>query len=538
MNLIGFDFGTTNSTISYYNPENGALDCFRIDASANEYIPTVISYEKKHGDIAIGQLAKANLTKSAYEVHEHFKLRLGADCHKNLTGYDKTPFDVASDYIKTLLEKYKKEQGISKIDGIVMTVPETWFREASNRLARENIEEIYRQLGYDVEYQFQLESEPVAASAYFCYSYEQSKKQKYTGYITVVDYGGGTLDVTLCKVSTEANGTNIKILERCGFGEYNKTNGCAGVAFDEAVTERMCERYELDWKKGEKKFVRLRDDFEREKILNADAITRMLKLYYDDPSIVEDEAVLTIESSGEEFEIYAADLAESFEKINSPVLLNSIEQMQSFFPAHNVDPSDQEHFKVLLVGGFSNFYCVEAKAREAFGSSVGQRDNRFEQAFPANSKSLAIAKGAAIIAQKVINVEHTCTHNIGYVAVRPDSSDRWIDTDVLIIEKGTKLTEVKKPIYAEKKVQVKLKTGILRIFVDDARADGSGRVQAALDESVAELFPNLDKPDNEYRIGFSVDKNLIPTIHIQDKYGTEKTVSLNRLLERISIREI
>ena len=31
MNAIGFDFGTTNSTISFYNQETKTLDCFQMN---------------------------------------------------------------------------------------------------------------------------------------------------------------------------------------------------------------------------------------------------------------------------------------------------------------------------------------------------------------------------------------------------------------------------------------------------------------------------------------------------------------------------
>ena len=154
-----------------------------------------------------------------------------------------------------------------------------------------------------------------------------------------------------------------------------------------------------------------------------------------------------------------------------------------------------------------------------------------------NNKSLAIAKGAALIAQKVVKVDHTCTHNIGFIVVRPDDEDRWIDADIKIIEKGMKLSDVKDPIYAPNKVQVRLKSGVFRIFLDDGRADGSGRTQAAIDKSVGEIFPNMDDLDNEYQIGFSVDKNLIPTLHIRDRKGTVNNVLLNSLLARIAVRE-
>ncbi len=537
MKKIGFDFGTTNSTISFYNEETKSLDCFQLNAGASEYIPTVIAY--KGEDASIGEIAKKNMTKKGYEAFEHFKLRLGQDADKIISGKSKSPLDVTKDYIRLLLEEYRTNQNISEIDAIVMTVPETWFREASNRTARENIEGIYRSLGYDVESQFQLESEPVAAAGYFCWSYAHSKEKNpdgtpYTGYITVVDYGGGTLDVTLCRVE---NGEQIQILERCGYGEYNRTNGCAGIAFDEAVVERICEANDIDLDKADRKFIKLCTAFEKEKISETKHITEMMKMYYSDPSIVDGEVLLTLEYDDDEIPVYCEDLAECFAKINQPVLDESLRQIQAYFKAHGVDSGSQDHFKVLMVGGFSNFYCVEETVRKAFGSRTGLVDKRFDQVFTINNKSLAIAKGAALIAQKVVKVDHSCTHNIGFIVVRPDDEDRWIDTDVKIIEKGMKLSEVKDPIYAPIKIQVRLKTGVLRIFLDDGRADGFGRTQAALDATVGELFPNMDDAHNEYQIGFSVDKNLIPILHIRDRKGTVNSVHLNSLLSRIAVRE-
>ena len=131
MNIIGFDFGTTNSMLSYYNPETKELDCFTPNAAASSYIPTVIAY--KGDDVIIGTLAKNNITKKGYDAYEHFKLRLGRDADKVIENRSKSPLQVTTDYIKKILAQYQDVQNISHIDGIVMTVPETWFREASNR---------------------------------------------------------------------------------------------------------------------------------------------------------------------------------------------------------------------------------------------------------------------------------------------------------------------------------------------------------------------------------------------------------------------
>ena len=63
MNVIGFDFGTTNSTISFYNQETKTLDCFQMNAGSSEYIPTVVAY--KGTDVSIGEIAKKNMIRKA-----------------------------------------------------------------------------------------------------------------------------------------------------------------------------------------------------------------------------------------------------------------------------------------------------------------------------------------------------------------------------------------------------------------------------------------------------------------------------------------
>jgi hypothetical protein len=122
------------------------------------------------------------------------------------------------------------------------------------------------------------------------------------------------------------------------------------------------------------------------------------------------------------------------------------------------------------------------------------------------------------------------------VAAKGDSSDRLVDKYVTVIERDTDIKELAKPVFKEASVQVRDKSGVLRIFEDDGQPDGRRKIQ--LDESVSDLFPNLDDRDNEYQIGFSMNKNQIPTIHIRDKKrGTVKSTSLNKLFERISIVE-
>jgi len=537
--IIGFDFGTTNSTISYYNEESDKIESFRVRAGDADYIPTIVAYNKsKNNEVSIGKSAKSNITNlKNFEVYEHFKLLLGKYADKVIEGKTKTPTQVTYDFIKTFLDEYKETQKIDKLEGIVMTVPETWFREESNRTARENIEGIYKNLGYS-DSEFQLESEPVGAAIYFCRSYKIKEKKEFTGYITVIDYGGGTLDVTLCKAMNDGK---IKILERCGYGEYNETNGCAGVAFDEAVIEKLICDKKLTLKKGGPKFIKLRNSFEEKKIIECEQITKDLKDYYDDPAIVEGDQIFSLDynDDGETLDICCKDLDQCFNKVNAPKLKESLEQIKQYFPVHKVDSKAPENFKVLLVGGFSNFYAVEKVVRESFNAKSGDIDKRFEQPFEIRNRALAISMGAALIAAGEFDIEHTCTYSYGYVRYGTNKSDELVPSYITVIEKGINIKTLDKPIFANEKEYVRYKGGKLRIFMDDGCPDNAGRKAYALDESIKELFPNVDDNDGNkwYQIGFSVSKRQIPTIHIKDKYGKETKTSLNKLIEKIGISQ-
>jgi len=524
---IGFDFGMTNSTISFFDDEKRLIN-FRLHAADNDYIPTVISYNiRRPGDISIGLSARGNITDKDFDTYEKFKLKLGTSFSEPMPGKTKTPIDITHDFLDSFLKEFKEDQG-EDIDGIVMTVPATWVKESSNQTAMENIEKIFSKMGYESE--IQLESEPVAAAVFFCHSYKNKHNMDYNGFITVIDYGGGTLDVTLCK----ADGKTVNVLERYGYGEDNETKGQAGVAFDEAVTDKLIADNKLGIKPGSPSYIRLRDQFERKKIIER-KVTEYLKLYFDDPSILEGEHIFSLEYQDEQIKVTCEDLVHCFEKVNAPALKASLNGAKEFFKAHQIDDTSQDNFKVLLVGGFSNFYAVEKVVREFFGSLSGIEDKRFEQPFPTMNRSFAISRGAALIAQNIYEPVHTCPYNIGYVTYSI-KGDNFEAEDKPVIQKGTKLADVKTAVFSDIVLKVAHTAASLRVFFDDGRPDGVGRRQLKVEESISELFPNISA-DNEYRVGFSLNRNTVPTLHIVDKNGNEVKTSLFKLYEKLSIIE-
>ena len=526
---IGLDLGMTNSTISYFD-EEGKLANFKFSAGEEAYIPTVVSYDKRKPDSAfIGRAAKDHITDEArYETYDKFKLKLGTGFNTTISGKTKTPSEVARCFIENFLRVFREKQRTA-VEGIVMTVPATWAKEVSNHTTRENIEEIFENLGYGSE--LQLESEPVAAAVYFCHAHKNKHGSRYNGFITVIDFGGGTLDVTLCEATTDET---IRVLDCYGAGEDSKTNGRAGVAFDEAVAEKLIKDNGLDIQKGSVEFIELRDMFEQRKISQMEIIKEQITSYIKDPGILEGEELFTLRYSGRPITVYCKDLMECFNAINAPVLRDSLNGARQYFNTHGIDSSSQDNFRVLLVGGFSNFYAVEAEVRKFFGGGM-YADKRFDQPFEDMNKSFAISRGAALIAQNNI-VEHTCPYSIGYVIYDHDfQNDRFVPRDTIVIQKSTDLKDVKAPVYAKERLIVEHGLGHFPIFFDDGRPDGKGRRQLVLEAGLRELFPNMNK-HNKYTVGFSLNRNAVPTLHIVDKDGHEIKTSLLKLYEKLSIR--
>ena len=511
MENIGFDFGTTNSTLSYVDPDSGRLNCFKLNASDGEYSPTVISYGKNNR-ISIGEEAKMDLTEPGKDAYDNFKLGLISDFDKPIPNRDKTPGELAHDYIKTILDRYKEATKIAP-KKIVMTIPERCFYDKSNTV-KKYIETIWSDIGYR---NIQLHSEPIAATAYYCWKYQEENKKPYKGSVLVVDYGGGTLDVTLCMVTESGS---IRPLERFD-GKYDNTNGCAGVAFDEAVISILLKEKGQSLERSDRKFILLRNDFEKKKIAKTAQISEEMQEYFRNKEVYsQDEPELfTITVEEIKLEVHCKHLDEAFDKANREALESSLKQMSERFSAQGVDPASHETFQVLLIGGFSNFWSVQNYVQGHF-SNVLKKNPRFNDLLTRENRTLAIAKGAAVIANGTI-VEEVCTHDIGIILGKYNSNGAWEDQYIRLITKGESLSNLEKLKYGIS-VQVWGNDGPVRLYI------GSDRKPFEIKGGVQELLKAETYPAS-FKLGVAVDGNLDMTLYVQAPSGKETSKYLTNL---------
>ncbi|GAA3893104.1 hypothetical protein GCM10022228_00230 [Halomonas cibimaris] len=226
MEVFGFDFGTTNSLISQVI--GGQTVVF--DQGEEPY-PSVVCYE---GDSVIcGSEAKKRLMTHEIGVIGNVvrspKMLLNRE-HVHVDGIPRRPRDMVADVVKHVVtgteedRRYQHDRGVSRA---VVTIPV----DMDGRQRRE-LREAFHQAGLVIE---QFVHEPMAA----LYGYLRTKEdpeneiRRLEGqYLLVFDWGGGTLDLTLCQVQ---NGMLVQI-------RNDGTDELGGDVMDEAIRREVEKR--------------------------------------------------------------------------------------------------------------------------------------------------------------------------------------------------------------------------------------------------------------------------------------------------------
>lgn len=525
MYSAGLDLGTTNSLLCLVDDKLGSKpEFFHFDTNARDFFPTAIAYDKD-GNILIGNAAKRKQMNKQYDYYEAFKLKLNEQAGQS-EERERSPIQVTEDFLHELFRKLKHDRDITA-SKIVQTVPDVWQNEPDYRNARERLTEIYQKFGMEPGENFFLESEPVAAAAYYC---QKCGKGAYHGHIIIVDYGGGTLDLTLCRI--DPDGT-ITPLRRCGSG--GAAGGLAGKAFDVALTERIIKKYNCpeSIQKGNREFIKMCSEVEEDKIAGTEQTTNALIDYYKTGGLV-DQTAFTFTNSFDDFDVAASDVAKVFEAINRKSLTEEIQKMSSYCNELGVDIDSQEHMRILMVGGFSNLYCVENTIQELFHSTAGLDDKRFDTvAINRQERSLAIAHGACLIASGKVPVQHVSKYEIGIYTYPSCTGEQ---TEIPIIERDHPIKDYRQVCYFTGKFTISAtrRDSKLRFYFDD----GNGRRSVYTAQSLEQLCPHIGKDGDEYEIGFSIDYKNCPFLHIKNADGEEYSHSLKDLLESISLQII
>ena len=517
MENIGLDFGTTNSIISYCNGDQ--IRSFQIGGvgETSSYVPSCVSISQEDNESDIGQLACLNLGNQEYQVFRWFKILLSEQNPEVLekNGFiEKTPKNITKLFLETLIKTYTAEQNLQKLNNIVITVPEIWVREGRHA-ARECLKQVCKELNLPVH---KMLSEPVAAAVYFSKRFKEQAGQDFSGHILVVDYGGGTLDLNL----SEIQGDNIRVLAGSGKGYSSKHVGAAGVAFDEAVVQRLYKKAGHQPKDNLGRYYKHLKEFELQKIGRKRDIDRRMKQYLTDTTT--NRRLFLVD----DFAVTSEDLLESFSQTTKEFLEKALAEMKGHLERHSVKTEDGTIFRILMVGGFSNFFLVQHAVKQFFDVRTDE-DTRFKSPFNSEDTGLAISKGAAMVANGHVNIEHVCPISVGIRVKAPNFKDK----DILILKQGETLRKYITPEFSKITLhvinQATLRTSSLVIFLDV----GNGkRRYIELAGSLEQLLPKADVK-HRWEIGFSVDEDLLFDLHIRDENNKIKITSLGNLESKI-----
>lgn len=223
MGYLGIDLGTTNSVATIYKDREDIVEIVKIDGT-DEVLPSVVNFPLEEGDeVIVGSEAKAGAIIYPESTIISIKRIIGTDEKIDINGVLKTPEEVSSEILKKL-KKAAEEQSGEIFDEVVITHP-AYFNDRQIFATKQagilaGFKNVY------------LLSEPLAAAIEYGY------KQGYAQTLLVYDFGGGTFDACVLKVSIDENGEEI-FQELADVGDMN----LGGDDFDAELIKFMKDKF-------------------------------------------------------------------------------------------------------------------------------------------------------------------------------------------------------------------------------------------------------------------------------------------------------
>lgn len=365
--VVGFDFGTTNSLVSVVVGDR-VVDVMGSDGRPH---PSVVRYEGE--SIVVGREARDALEAVGIGVHGNVvrspKFLLGNEIEV-VGGVERNPVDIVADVIKHVKTESLRSRQSERLDGLrdaVVTIPVTM-----NGPKRAALREAYRAAEINV---VQFVHEPLAA----IYGYvrgsdepDEMIRRLTRRNVLVVDWGGGTLDLTLCRVEP----TRILQLRNGG------TDQVGGDEFDDVIYKEVVRRFARE------------NGIEAEDIANPEARLRLRQDAEDNKIALSERASVSFyrpgyfHKSGMTLEYSLA--RSEMEEMTSPLVDAGAAQIQSLLESLGLATAQVS--LVIVVGGMAAMPAIRSRLHEMFGPE------RVD--IPANSATL-VSQGAAWIAHDI-----------------------------------------------------------------------------------------------------------------------------------------
>jgi molecular chaperone DnaK len=359
MSVVGFDFGTTNSLVSVI--EAGRVRNFLDEESLP--IPSVVCYEGSKK--IVGRPAKERLAGAGLGVKDNVvrspKMYLGRES-VYIEGVEYSPIDIVADVIRYVCDQALRRRQLKEINRAVVTIPVTM--QGYQRAA---LRDAFRKAGVAI---VQFIHEPMAALYGYLRSegdYASLVHEYNRKLLLVFDWGGGTLDLTLCRL---IDGMLVQI-------HNDGTEEVGGDVFDYAIKNEIVRKATAAL------------GLDESAQINPDARTRLLhrteeaKINLSSRNSVRLYLPGFFRGIADEDLDYTLSRAE-MEEITKPFIDKGLNRISRLLDA--ADISSAEISLCLASGGMTNMPAIRARLHERFGP---------QRVHVSNRGATLIAEGAA-----------------------------------------------------------------------------------------------------------------------------------------------
>ena len=534
MNL-GIDFGSTYSMLSYYDNISKILKSVAPEGNS-PHIPSVACRKAKFkpGDaFSYGYAAKTKLDKdkkNALTPYRAFKMLLPVTDQKELNkqGYlnGVTPRMVSKEFLRSQLQSVNSKYDVEQV---TICIPYVWDQDYSTLSGKGILYEICQELQDEgLMKSFRVVSEPAAATACVAHQTFLRTKKLYQGWILIIDYGGGTLDITLSNVRTvnrnRKDYMEISVEGQAGAGENHPDNriGDAGIAYMNAVVAQALKDAGCEYER-DTEFQDAVDLLEVALITENEELLDKVEMASSNPSALKhDKGVFTTFSYGDmdEVPVTYSTLVRVYDSLIRPLLDQELKKIfnKKMRPLLGMKtPKDAvNNLQIALVGGFGQFILVRQQVCECF--NIGDSDEI------GVSKEDAISYGAALIANGNVALQVRAPASIGICF--PDKSFDFAFVRHAPLEPG----QIQFLDHTVFYLGAKGKENFPWQFV--LNLDGNpkcGRVLVPIDDEVREKMLRIPSPCS-FKCGFSVNESEVITFwYVEtDTYGKYDPAKLQK----------
>ncbi|MFD1014429.1 Hsp70 family protein [Winogradskyella rapida] len=462
---FGIDLGTTNSAIS--KMENGNPESIRTQ-TLKDTMPSCVYINRKKaiqvGDAAYNALkneklkAMKNWDSSKDNSFIEFKRTMGSDAVYESSNAERSfsSIELSAEVLKTL-KSFEKDENIN---AVIITVPAAF---KNNQI--DATREAGRKAGFE---QVGIITEPEAAA--WVYGMNSENKD---GFWLVFDFGGGTFDAALLKVTDGIR----QVIDTEG------DNYLGGKNLDEAIVDEII----LPYLKENFVIDKLLEDDNKRKILRAamkfyaEEIKKQLSFNAEANILTNLGDIPGEDDEGEEFELDFTVTEVELEKAIGPVFQNAIDISNKLLERNNL--SGDRLSALILVGGPTYSPIV----RRMLEQQICKPDTSVDP-------MTVVAKGASVYASTIKKEETTIT----------------ADTSKIQLDITYEPTSVEEEEFVTMKILADKTEGDIpeKVFADISRGDGgwsSGKVEI---NAIGEIFTvQLKKGNsNSFTINLYDDK--------------------------------